>query len=49
MSQPRWIPSAPEISREALAVIAGALLAAAFFASFPKVRDWVRERLPTSN
>ncbi len=43
----RWIPSAPEISRETLAVIAGAILAAWIFSELPAVKKWVADRLPT--
>lgn len=42
----RYLPSVPEISREALAVIAGALIAAAVFGALPGVRQWVAERMP---
>ncbi len=45
----RWIPNGPEISREALAVIAGAVIAAVFFSQFPKLRAWVADRLPTAS
>lgn len=46
---PRFLPSVPEISREALAVIAGAVIAAVFFSQFPKLRAWVADRLPTAS
>lgn len=42
-----YIPGLPEVSREALAVIGGAFLAAGFFALMPKARKWVADRLPT--
>lgn len=44
----RWLPSAPEISREALAVLAGAVLPAVIFSQLPALRQWVAERLPTA-
>lgn len=46
MSGARYLPSLPEISREAIAVIVGALIAAAFFAAVPPLRQWVAERMP---
>ena len=42
----RWVPSLPEISREALAVIAGAILAAVVFSQLPSLRTWVSDRMP---
>lgn len=45
----RWIPNGPEISRETLAVIAGALLAAFFFSQLPSVKKWVADNLPTAS
>lgn len=42
----RWLPTLPEISREAIAVIAGAILAAAVFAQLPGLRSWVSDRMP---
>ena len=44
----RYLPNLPEISREALAVVAGAILAAWFFSQVPALRQWVAERLPTA-
>ena len=44
----RLLPSIPEISRETLAVIAGASSAAAFVAAVPDQRKWVSDRLPTA-
>lgn len=38
------IPTAPAIAREALTVIAGALLAAFIIGRFPQVKAWVREQ-----
>ena len=42
----RWIPTVPEISREALAVIAGAIVAAIVFSAVPPLRNWVADRMP---
>jgi hypothetical protein len=42
----RWLPTLPEISREALAVIAGAILAAVVFSQLPPLRNWVADRMP---
>lgn len=44
---PRYLPSVPEISREALAVVAGAIIAALIFAALPELRLWVAQRLPS--
>ena len=38
------IPSLPEVSREALIVIGGALLAALVMSQFPAVRAWIKEQ-----
>lgn len=46
----RYIPNMPEISREALAVIAGAVIAAVFFGYIaPDLGRWVAARLPTAS
>lgn len=37
------LPTGPAIAREALTVIAGALLAAAVMYQFPAVKDWVKK------
>lgn len=37
-----WLPTAPEVTREALVVIGGALLAALVIAQFPGVKAWIR-------
>lgn len=38
------IPSLPEVGREALIVIAGAVLAALVMSQFPAVRAWIKEQ-----
>ena len=38
------IPTLPEVSREALVVIAGALLAALVMSQFPAVRKWIKKQ-----
>ena len=43
----RFLPTLPEISREALAVVLGAIIAAGVFAALPDLRQWVADRLPT--
>jgi hypothetical protein len=45
----RYLPTLPEISRETLAVVAGAILAAVIFSQLPALRRWVADRLPTSS
>lgn len=37
---------AKDIGREAVVVLAGAVLAAAILQCFPKLKAWVREQLP---
>jgi hypothetical protein len=36
------IPTFPEIAREAVIVVGGAILAAAVIGSFPALRDWIK-------
>jgi hypothetical protein len=43
----RWYPTAPEVSRETLVVIAGAIVAAIVFSKSPALKAWVADRLPT--
>ena len=38
----KFIPSLPEVGREALIVIAGAVIAAAFMAQFPSLKTWIK-------
>lgn len=40
----KYIPDAPAISREAISVIAGALLAAWIIGRLPPVRDWIKRQ-----
>lgn len=42
MSGPRIIPSGPAVLREAITVLAGALLAALVIGRLPGVRAWIR-------
>lgn len=48
MNVKQYIPGLPEITREGLAVVAGAFLAAGIFALWPTGRKWVADRLPTA-
>ena len=36
------IPSVPEVAREALIVVGGALLAALIVGQFPQLKDWIK-------
>lgn len=36
------IPTAPEVGREALIVLGGAILAAIVVGQFPTLRDWIK-------
>jgi Flp pilus assembly pilin Flp len=38
------IPTIPEMGREALIVIAGAIIAAAIMGQFPSVRTWIKSQ-----
>jgi predicted secreted protein len=38
------VPTAPELAREALIVIGGALLAAVVMSQFPGVKAWIKEQ-----
>lgn len=38
------LPSVPEIGREALIVIGGAILAALVMSQFPSVRAWIKQQ-----
>jgi hypothetical protein len=38
-----WIPSLPEIGRETLIIMAGALLAALILSRLPAVRDFIQK------
>ena len=42
MTVKAYLPTLPEISREALAVIAGAIIAAAVLSQFPTVKAWIK-------
>lgn len=40
----RVVPTVPELGREALIVIGGAILAALVMSQFPAVRAWIKEQ-----
>lgn len=46
MKAPSIIPSGSAIVREAIIVIAGAMLAAAVLQAVPGLRDWIKRQLP---
>lgn len=37
-----FIPSFPEVAREAIIVVGGAILAAAVVGALPSLRDWIK-------
>lgn len=39
-----FVPTVPEVTREALIVLAGALLAAWIIGQSPPVRDWIKKQ-----
>lgn len=43
-----WIPTVPEIAREALIVVGGALLAALIVGQVPAVRQWIKDQWRTT-
>ena len=44
MSAPAFVPKPAEISREALIIIGGALIAAFIIGRMPVVRDWIKQQ-----
>jgi hypothetical protein len=38
----KFIPSLPEVGREAVIVLAGAILAAAVMSQFPSLKTWIK-------
>lgn len=42
MSRPAWLPTTNEVAREAVIVLAGAVLAAAVLGAFPALRNWIK-------
>ena len=44
MKVPAFVPNVSEISREALIVICGALLAALVVGQLPGVKQWIKEQ-----
>lgn len=44
MKPPAFIPKAPELAREVLIVLGGAIVAAYIVGQFPKLRQWMREQ-----
>jgi hypothetical protein len=40
------IPSPPELVRESIIVVGGAILAAVIFQALPGLRAWIAERMP---
>lgn len=41
---PAFVPGPSDVAREALIVIAGALLAAAIIGQLPPVREWIKRQ-----
>lgn len=44
MKTPAFIPKPPEIAREALIVLGGAILAAIVVGQIPPLRDWIKRQ-----
>ena len=44
MKTPNFIPSLPEVGRETIIVLAGALAAAFIIGQLPPVREWIRKQ-----
>lgn len=45
----KFIPSVPEIARETLIVLAGAVVAAAVVGMLPTLRNWMKKQWDGSN
>ena len=41
---PKYLPTVPEIGREALIVIGGAIVAALIVSQFPALQDWIKKQ-----
>lgn len=39
-----FLPSVPEVARETLIVLGGAVVAALIVGQFPALRDWIKEQ-----
>lgn len=46
---PKVIPSGVEVTREALIVIGGAILAAVILSQLPALQKFIRDRVPSAN
>jgi|GEM_PF-1413306 len=44
-----WMPSIPEVAREALIVMGGALVAALIVGQLPALREWMKQQWGGSN
>lgn len=44
MTKPTFIPTIPEIARETLIVIGGAIVAAAIIGNLAPVREWIKRQ-----
>lgn len=44
MKLPKFVPSAPEVGREALIVIGGAILAALIISQVPGLKAWISKQ-----
>lgn len=40
----KLLPTAPQVMREALIVLGGAIIAAAIVGQFPALRDWIKSK-----
>lgn len=44
MRLPAYVPRIPELAREALIVIGGAIIAAAIIGQLPPLKDWIKKQ-----
>jgi hypothetical protein len=44
MKTPAWVPRWPELTREALIVVGGAVLAALIMSQVPSLKAWIKEQ-----
>ena len=44
MKKPSFLPSVPEVAREGLIVVGGAILAAVLMSQFPALKAWIKKQ-----
>lgn len=44
MKKPKFLPTVPEVAREGLIVVGGAILAAVLMSQFPALKAWIKKQ-----